>query len=186
MEPIFFSSQSDFRKWLKSNHQKEKELLVGYYKVHTGKPSMTWSESVDQALCFGWIDGIRKSVGKESYCVRFSPRRSNSMWSAANIARVKELIQKGLMEPAGLAAFETRREVPGYTDINTKPKKLDDTLEKRFKANPLAWHFFVQQPPFYKKLIIRWIMAAKREATIETRLKKAINESAKQKRIPLV
>ena len=110
MEPKFFSTQDDFRKWLEEYHQKESELLVGFYKVGTKKSSMTWSESVDQALCFGWIDGIRKSIDKESYQIRFTPRKSTSIWSAVNIKKIEELTKKELMFPAGIAAFEKRQE----------------------------------------------------------------------------
>src|ERR1043165_3844754 len=101
MQPTFFSRPSEFRKWLKKNHKKEKELLVGFYKVGSGKPSMTWPESVDEALCFGWIDGIRKSLGEESYTIRFTPRKTSSIWSAVNIKKMEELTKKGLMKPAG-------------------------------------------------------------------------------------
>lgn len=106
MKPLFFPKPSDFRKWLVKNHLKEKELLVGYYKVHSNKPSITWSESVDQALCFGWIDGIRRSIDEESYCIRFTPRKPNSNWSEINIQKMAELKEKRLLKPSGIAAFE--------------------------------------------------------------------------------
>src|SRR5687768_8037193 len=110
MTPIFFPSPSDFRAWLEKNHKTETELIVGYYKVDTGKPSMTWSQSVDQALCFGWIDGVRRSIDKESYCIRFTPRRPTSIWSDINIKKVEELTKLGLMKPEGLKAFALRKE----------------------------------------------------------------------------
>jgi len=110
MDPIFFNNQDEFRNWLEKNHQAETELWVGYYKVGTGKPSLTWSQSVDQALCFGWIDGIRQSIDKESYCIRFTPRKKTSNWSAINIAKVEELSRQGLMQPAGLEAFRHLKE----------------------------------------------------------------------------
>jgi uncharacterized protein YdeI (YjbR/CyaY-like superfamily) len=103
--PRFFPSQLDFRKWLEKNHNKETELIVGFYKVGTGKPSLTWSQSVDQALCFGWIDGIRKSIDNESYCIRFTPRKPSSNWSAINIKKVEELTKLGLMKPEGTKHF---------------------------------------------------------------------------------
>ncbi len=110
MTPIFFNNQNEFRNWLEKNHQRETELWVGYYKVGTGKPSLTWSQSVDQALCFGWIDGIRQSIDEESYCIRFTPRKKTSIWSAINIAKVEELSRQGLMQPAGLEAFKYCKE----------------------------------------------------------------------------
>jgi uncharacterized protein YdeI (YjbR/CyaY-like superfamily) len=109
MDAIFFDSPEAFRKWLKKNHQKEKELIVGFYKVHTKQPSMTWSESVDQALCFGWIDGVRHTIDKDRYQIRFTPRRLTSIWSAVNIKKIKELTKKGLMMPAGIASYKNRK-----------------------------------------------------------------------------
>ncbi|MBD0331135.1 MAG: bacteriocin-protection protein, partial [Chitinophagaceae bacterium] len=148
MKPKFFPTPSDFRKWLEKNHDKKKELLVGFHKVSTGKPSITWPQSVDQALCFGWIDGIRKSIDKDSYCIRFTPRNPKSNWSAVNIKKVAELTQKGLMHPAGIAAFEKREEsrsaIYGYEN---EPIKLATKYEKQFKANKKAWRFYEAQPP---------------------------------------
>jgi uncharacterized protein YdeI (YjbR/CyaY-like superfamily) len=108
MTPTFFAKQSDFRKWLEKNHDKKTELLVGFYKVDSGKPSISWPQSVDEALCFGWIDGVRRSIDKESYCIRFTPRRRNSSWSAVNIKKMEELARAGLTKPSGLAVFENR------------------------------------------------------------------------------
>lgn len=108
MKPTFFAKQSDFRKWLQKNHQKEKELLVGFYKVNSGKPCMTWSQSVDEALCFGWIDAVRKSIDKDSYTIRFTHRNPGSVWSSINIKKIKDLVKKGLIQPAGLEAFKKR------------------------------------------------------------------------------
>src|SRR3954466_13273011 len=110
MTPTFFTKQSDFRKWLQKNHKKETELLVGFYKVNSGKPSMTWSESVDEALCFGWIDGVRRTIDETAYQIRFTPRKASSIWSAVNIKKVEELKKKGLMKEAGLEAFSKRKE----------------------------------------------------------------------------
>lgn len=110
MKPKFFSSKSDFRRWLEENHETATEIIVGYYNVKSGKGGMTWSESVDEALCFGWIDGVRRKIDEESYCNRFTPRKANSNWSAVNIAKVAELTKKGLMKPAGIAAFAKREE----------------------------------------------------------------------------
>ena len=110
MDPVFFASPAEFRKWLKENHATEKEILVGFHKVVTGKPSMTWSQSVDEAICFGWIDGIRKSINKDAYSIRFTPRKSKSIWSAVNMKKIEELTSKGLMHPAGISAYEKREE----------------------------------------------------------------------------
>ncbi len=184
MTLLFFPKQSEFRKWLKKNHKKETELLVGFYKVGSGKPSMTWPQSVDEALCFGWIDGIRKSVDKDSYCIRFTPRRKTSIWSAINIDKVEKLTKQGLMQPAGLEAYSYRKEEKSkiYSFENTS-NKLVDNFGKEFRANKKAWSFFTTQAPSYQKAIIRWIMTAKQEKTQLSRLGKAITESEKQKRL---
>ncbi len=180
----FFSNQREFRDWLKRNHRKETEIIVGFYKVGTGKPSMTWPESVDQALCFGWIDGIRKSIDEESYCIRFTPRNPSSNWSAVNIKKAEELIKKGLMEPAGLALYKNRKaDKSGKYSYENKPAKLPAGYEKRFKANKEAWRFFTSQAPSYQKSVFYWILSAKRQATQISRLEKVIKESERQKRL---
>jgi len=183
-EPVFFSDQEAFRQWLSKNHQKEKQLLVGFHKVHTGKPCMTWSESVDQALCFGWIDGVRKSTGEDSYTIRFTPRKPSSIWSAINIAKVEELMKQGLMKPAGMASFNLRKEHRSkiYSHENDTAVLTPD-LEKKFKRNKKAWTFFAAQPPSYRKVILHWIMSAKQKATQISRLEKTIAESEKQNRV---
>ncbi len=180
----FFETQNDFRKWLENNHENAAELIVGYYKVSSGKPSLNWSESVDQALCFGWIDGIRKSIDGESYCIRFTPRRSTSVWSAINIKKIEELTKAGLMKPAGLKAFSLRKENKSeiYSYENDMAM-LDENSENQFRENEKAWEFFVKQAPSYKKAIIRWIMSAKLDTTKQSRLKKTINQSEQQKRL---
>ena len=184
MNPLFFDSALSFRKWLEANYQSEKEILVGYYKVGTGKPSMTWSDSVDEALCFGWIDGVRRSVDAEGYCIRFTPRNPKSNWSAVNIAKVEELIRVGKMTPAGLAAYQKRLEVrSAIYSYENRPEKLTEELEIRFKENQLAWDFFNMQAPSYRKTIIYWIMSAKQQATRDSRLEKLIAASAERKRV---
>ncbi len=184
MAPIFFASPSEFRGWLAQHHQTAKELLVGYYKVHTGKPSLSWPESVDVALCFGWIDGVRRSLGPDSYCIRFTPRRPDSIWSAVNIQKMQELTDKGLMTSAGLAVFDKRKpEKSQVYSFENEPAVLDKHLETAFEANPQAWDFFNAQPPSYKKTIIGWIMAAKQESTRAKRLEKVIAESEQGKRV---
>lgn len=184
MEPVFFKSQKAFRKWFEKNHLSKTELIVGYYKVGTGKPSMTWSESVDQALCFGWIDGIRRSIDEERYCIRFTPRKPGSNWSLVNINKVKELTEKGLMEKAGLDIYNKRKESEsGIYSFENDPVKLNDDYINLFMKDKMAWDFFNLQPPSYRKTIINWVMSAKQETTRLSRLQKAINESAKKNRI---
>lgn len=181
---IFFKTQNDFRKWLESHHEKETELIVGFYKVDSEKPSMSWSQSVDQALCFGWIDGVRKSIDKESYSIRFTPRRKTSNWSAVNIKKIEALTKAGLMKPAGLKAFglrkENKSEIYAYEN---DPAILDSNYEKQFRENKKAWDFFMKQAPSYRKAILRWIMSAMQEKTRQGRLEKTIKESEQQKRV---
>ncbi|MBP6871261.1 MAG: YdeI/OmpD-associated family protein [Bacteroidales bacterium] len=180
----FFKTQDDFRRWLESNYEKETELVVGYYKMDSGKPSMSWSQSVDQALCFGWIDGVRRSIDKESYCIRFTPRRSNSNWSAINIKKIEELTKAGLMNPAGLKAYSLRKEnKSGIYSYENDTIFIDSNYELQFIQNKKAWDFFMKQAPSYKKAIMRWIMSAVQEKTRQSRLEKTIKESEQQKRV---
>src|SRR5258708_4681428 len=152
-EPIFFTSPKEFRKWLERNHVSKTELFVGFHKKHTGKPSMTWSESVDQALCFGWIDGVRNSIDFERYMIRFTPRKPGSNWSAINIKKVAELTALGLMKPVGVAAFnlrdEKRSKIYSYEE---KAESLRPEFEKKLKANKKAFAFFEKQAPWYRKV----------------------------------
>jgi len=184
MKPLFFSTQLGFRRWLSENHKTKTELIVGYYKVKSKKPSMTWSQSVDEALCFGWIDGVRKSIDDESYCIRFTPRKSTSIWSAVNIKKMEVLIEKGLMQPLGLKSYKLRKE--SKSKIYAYEKKvveLSSSYEKIFKSNKKAWDFFSSQAPSYQKKIIHRIMSAKQEKTQILRLEKTIRESEKLKRV---
>ncbi|MCF8370431.1 MAG: YdeI/OmpD-associated family protein [Bacteroidales bacterium] len=184
MKPIFFADQTEFRKWLEENHLKVTEALVGFYKIGSGKLNMTWSQSVDEALCFGWIDGIRRSVDQESYCIRFTPRKKTSNWSAINISKVEELTKKGLMQKAGIDAFKNRKEEKSKIySFETDAKKFNAEYESIFKASQKAWDFFISQAPSYQKTMIHWIMSAKQEKTQLSRLEKAISESEKQKRL---
>jgi uncharacterized protein YdeI (YjbR/CyaY-like superfamily) len=184
MTPTFFSKQSDFRKWLAKNHKKETELLVGFYKVGSGQPSMTWSQSVDEALCFGWIDGVRKSIDKDSYTIRFTPRKTTSIWSGINIKKIEALTKAGLMQPAGLEIFKHRKESKSRIYAFEKETlTLSPKFEKKFKANKKAWDFFIAQAPYYKKIIVHRIMTAKQEATQLRRLEVAITASENQKRL---
>ena len=184
MNPTFFPTQEKFREWLEKHHQTETELLVGFYKVNSKKSSMSWSESVDQALCFGWIDGVRKSIDEQSYTIRFTPRKKTSIWSAINIKKIEVLTKAGLMKETGVKAFEFRSEERSkiYSHEN-EVYVLDPELEKQFKANRTAWEYFNNQAPSYKKVIIHVIMSAKQEKTRIARLEKAIKFSAEQKRM---
>jgi uncharacterized protein YdeI (YjbR/CyaY-like superfamily) len=175
MKPKFFKTPLEFRKWLEQNHKKETELVVGFYKVGSGKPSITWPQSVDEALCVGWIDGVRKSIDEESYSIRFTPRKSNSIWSAINIAKVEELKKQGRMKEVGLAAYEKKEthRTKIYSHEN-EPAKLSPSYEKIFKANKQAYDYFNTQSPSYKKVCFHWIMSAKQEATQVRRLEKLI------------
>lgn len=164
MNIVFFSTQEEFRKWLEEHYKTAQELYVGYYKVGSKRPSMTWSESVDQALCFGWIDGIRRSVDEDSYCIRFTPRRSTSIWSDINIRKVEALTKAGLMKPEGLKAFSLRKEhKSGVYSHENEHGGFDANIENLFKQNKMAWEFFVKQAPSYRKVITHWIMSAKQE-----------------------
>lgn len=184
MKPIFFPTQEDFRKWLEENHGRETEIIVGYYNVKSGKGGMTWSKSVDQALCFGWIDGVRRKIDEESYCNRFTPRRANSNWSAVNIAKVAELKKKGLMMPAGITAFEKRKdEKSAVYAYENELKQFSEAFEKQFKKNKTSWEFFEKQANWYKKQMINWVMSAKQEKTRESRLEKLIAANADEKRL---
>jgi len=181
MAPTFFAKQADLRKWLKKNHKKETELEVGFYKVGSGKPSITWPQSVDEALCFGWIDGVGRSIDKESYQIRFTPRKPGSIWSAINIKKIETLTKQGLMQPAGLAAFEKRKEERSaiYSHEN-EAAKLTKDFEKQFKANKKAWAYFQSLAPSYKKISTHWVMSAKQERTRLKRLEQLIEESERE------
>jgi uncharacterized protein YdeI (YjbR/CyaY-like superfamily) len=183
-KPTYFSSPAAFRKWLAAHHATEKELLVGFHRKGCGTPSITWPESVDQALCFGWIDGVRKRVDDTRYTIRFTPRRPTSIWSAINIARVKVLTAEGLMTPLGAKAFAARDEKKSaiYAYEN-RPKELAPEYQKLFRRDKAAWDFFQAQPPGYRKLAAFWIMSARKEETRQKRLTRLIAVSAAGKRI---
>lgn len=184
MEPTFFATQNDFRKWLKKNHTKGTELLVGFYKVSSGKPSITWPQSVDEALCFGWIDGVRKNVDEESYCIRFTPRKPGSIWSAINIRKIEELTAQGLMQPAGLEAYSKRKESKSKIySYEKEPVVLSKQYEKIFKTNKKGWKFFNTQPAWYQRVAIHRIMTAKQETTQLKRLEQLIKDSEEEKTI---
>ena len=178
--PKFFPTQDDFRKWLKKHHSKESELLVGFYKKASGMPSMTWSESVDQALCFGWIDSIRKSIDEKRYSIRFTPRKPTSIWSAVNIRKVGVLKKKGLMYEAGLIAFGLRKKDKSRIySFESEIKELPIDFLRRFQQHAGAWSFFLAQPASYRKVAMHWILSAKQESTQMARLEKVILASGK-------
>jgi uncharacterized protein YdeI (YjbR/CyaY-like superfamily) len=180
MKPVFFKNQNEFRKWLSKNYLKEREIIVGYYKIGSGKLNMTWPESVDQALCYGWIDGVRKSLDAESYCIRFTPRKPNSIWSKINIAKVKALIESGLMQEAGMAAYQLRKEEKsGIYSFEKVAVDLSPELEKKFKSNKVAYAIFHQKTASFRKQMVHWIMDAKREETRLGRLGKLMEDLAK-------
>jgi len=185
MDPVFFAAPSDFRAWMQEHHASATELLVGFHKRDSGRPSITWPESVDVALCFGWIDGVRRSLGGESYTIRFTPRKPRSNWSAINIKRAGELTKQGLMHPAGLAAFAKRADERSaiYAYEQRKAATLDPADEKRFRANRAAWKFFQAQAPWYRRTATYWAISAKRAETREKRLLKLIEDFARGKRI---
>lgn len=176
-----------FRTWLEKNHKKEKELLVGFYKKSTGKKSITWTESVEQALCFGWIDGIRKSIDEISYSIRFTPRNPKSTWSAVNIDKVKGLIKLGLITEAGIEAYNRREDKNSKIySFEQRIVKLNSEYEKIFKKNKKAWDFFQSAAPSYKKPATHWVMSAKQEETRLRRLDTLIKDSAAGQKIKLL
>jgi uncharacterized protein YdeI (YjbR/CyaY-like superfamily) len=179
--PTFFATPAAFRAWFKKHHKTANELLAGFYKKGSGKPSITWPQSVDEALCVGWIDGVRKRLDEEAYTIRFTPRRQGSIWSAVNIKRAHELIEAKLMRPAGLAAFEKRDEKKSaiYSYEQRTTTELEPAYEKKFRANKKAWAFFEAQPPWYQRQVRYYVMSAKNEATRLRRLQNLIDRSAK-------
>jgi uncharacterized protein YdeI (YjbR/CyaY-like superfamily) len=185
MKITFFKTEADLRKWFKSHHASATELWIGFYKKNSGKASITWPESVDAALCFGWIDGIRKSIDEDSYMIRFTPRKLRSIWSSVNIKRAKELLAAGLMQPAGLKAFEARQENrSGIYSYEQRTADLPDQYGKLLKKNSAAWQFFDVQSPSYKKAANWWVLSARKEETRLKRLKKLIDDSAHGRTIP--
>lgn len=185
MKPLFFATPSKFRAWFEKHHAETRELWVGFYKRGSGKPSITWPESVDQALCFGWIDGLRKSVDASSYTIRFTPRKPDSTWSAINIKRAKELAAQGLMSAAGLEAFEKRSDEKSaiYSYEQRKSAQLSDADSRRFRANQRAWEFFQSQPAWYRRTTAWWVISAKKEETRAKRLDTLIECSQRRESV---
>jgi uncharacterized protein YdeI (YjbR/CyaY-like superfamily) len=188
MDPTFFATPDAFRAWLQEHHETESELLVGFHKKGSGRPSITWPESVDQALCFGWIDGVRRRIDDDSYSIRFTPRKPSSTWSAVNVRRMKELVEQGLATPAGRAAFERRADdkTAIYSYEQRRAAQLEPEQERRFRANERAWSWFEAQAPSYRRTAIHWVTSAKRPETRERRLTQLIEDSEAGQRIGLV
>ncbi len=180
MEPVFFATPAELRAWLERHHGDRDELWVGLYKKASGRPSVTWPEVVDEALCFGWIDGVRRSLGPDSYVNRLTPRRPRSNWSAVNIKRVGELIEEGRMTPAGLAAFAARTDDRSavYSYEQRRAATLEPDQEERFRAIPDAWEWFQARPSSYRRAATHWVVSAKRSETRERRLQTLIEDSA--------
>jgi uncharacterized protein YdeI (YjbR/CyaY-like superfamily) len=183
--PIFFSKPAAFRTWLEKNHHNKSEQWVGFHRKASGRPSITWPEAVDEALCFGWIDGLRKTIDAESYNIRFTPRRATSNWSAVNIRRMKELIRERRVRPAGIKAFQKRmpERSGSYSYENRKSATLSAAAKKLFRADSAAWKFFQRQPASYRQTAIWWTVSAKRPETRQDRLRKLIALSKAGRRI---
>jgi uncharacterized protein YdeI (YjbR/CyaY-like superfamily) len=186
VDAIFFSSPAEFRAWLEEHHATEPEVWVGYYKKATGKPTMSWSEAVDEALCFGWIDGKVQRIDAERHRQRFTPRRPTSNWSAVNIAKVAELRAQGRMTPAGEAAFAARRldRSAVYSYERRHETAFDAEQEKAFRANDAAWAWFSDQSTSYRQTATFWVVSAKRPETRAKRLATLVECSAAGRRVP--
>lgn len=184
MNVVLFADQEDFRKWLAEHHETENEIWVGYYKISAKKQGMTYSQSVDQAICYGWIDGIKKAVDSEIYCNRFTPRRATSVWSAVNIKKAESLIKQGLMQPSGLTCYLNRKEDKSRVySYENKPERLPEELEEKLRENDKAWAYFSSQAPSHQRTILYWIMSAKQDSTRLNRLEKLIKASEEGKRL---
>ena len=185
MKPTFFTTPDAFRSWLDRHHQSAKELLVGFHRKGAGRPSITWPESVDQALCFGWIDGVRRRIDDDCYSIRFTPRRLGSRWSAVNMRRANELIAQGLMKPAGKKALEARSEAKSktYSYEQSRATELETSLTKVLKANPEAETFMGSLAPSYQRKIVHWVMAARSAVVRLRRLRRAMSAFEKGKKL---
>ena len=187
MDVRHFTDAAAFRRWLERNHGREKEIWVGFYRKDSGRGGLTYREALDQALCFGWIDGVRKKVDEATYVQRFSPRQRKSTWSLVNVRRVDELKALGLMAPAGLAAFEARDAArSGLYSFENRPRELPPAYARRFRADRAAWAFFRAQPPGYRRTAIWWIVSAKKEETRLKRLAVLMDDSARGRRLGLL
>jgi uncharacterized protein YdeI (YjbR/CyaY-like superfamily) len=187
MQPKFFSSPEKFRAWLERNHDGATELLIGFHKKSSGKKSVTYAEALDEALCFGWIDGVRKNLNETSYTIRFTPRKPKSIWSNVNVKHVERLQKEGRMHRAGLEAYERRApERTGIYSFENAPRELPPEYEKTFRQNKAAWKFFQEQPPGYKRLMVYRTVSGKKEETRLRRLKQLIESSEKGERMGIL
>ena len=186
MKPRFFATPEDLRAWLEEHHESADELWVGLYKKASGRPSVTWPEVVDEALCFGWIDGIRKGIDDVSYTNRITPRKPTSNWSAVNVKHFGQLKRQGRVRPAGQRAFDrrTRAKTGVYSYEQRHEVRLEPAFEKRFRARKRAWSWFQDQAPSYRTTAVYWVMSAKRQETRERRLRQLIDDSGRGKRVP--
>ncbi|MFL6846961.1 MAG: YdeI/OmpD-associated family protein [Sphingomicrobium sp.] len=182
--PTFFASEADFRRWLQANHDTAPELLVGFWKKGSGKPSIDWPLARDQALYFGWIDGIRKSLGEKAYTIRFTPRRKGSIWSKVNVERYEALTAEGQMTAAGVRAYEENKHKSGLYSYENEQKELTAAEEKLFRRSKAAWTDWEKRPPGYRKLVLHWITSAKRPEARAKRLATLIEVSSRGERIP--
>ena len=184
MDPTYFPDEGEFRTWLKANHQTAPELLVGFWKKGSGKPSIDWPQARDQALCFGWIDGVRKSLGEEAYTIRFTPRRKGSIWSKVNVERFAALKAEGLMTSAGERALEGSTGPSGVYAYERPLAELSAEDEALFRKNEAAWADWEKRPPGYRKVVLHWVTSAKRPETRAKRLATLIDSSEKGEKIP--
>jgi uncharacterized protein YdeI (YjbR/CyaY-like superfamily) len=184
-DPVFFASPLEFRAWLVDHHASAAELLVGYFRTGSGRPTMSWSESVDEALCYGWIDGVRRAIDAERYSIRFTPRKARSIWSNVNLAKVDVLIAAGRMRTAGLAAWERRSpERSGIYSFEKASVAFDAPMLRRFEGHDRAWQFFQAQPAGYRKLATHWVISAARPETRERRFTALLEHSVRGERLP--
>jgi uncharacterized protein YdeI (YjbR/CyaY-like superfamily) len=186
MPAKLFRTPAEFRKWLEANHHCTTELWLGMYNQRSNKKSITYREALDEALCFGWIDGVRKSINPTTFQQRFTPRKPKSYWSAVNIKRWKQLLELGRVAPAGIDAFDRRSQDSAKYSFESRPKKLPPAYEKQFRANPAAWKFFQAQAPWYQRTSTFWVVSAKLEATRQRRLAKLIADSENGRRLDML
>ena len=181
--PVFFPTEADFRRWLDANHETVPELLVGFWKKGSGKPSIDWPQARDQALCFGWIDGVRRSLGEDAYTIRFTPRRKDSIWSKGNVERFAALKADGLMTVAGERAYEENKAKSGLYAYERPLAELTEDEEALFRANQAAWADWQKRPPGYRKTVLHWVISAKRPETRAKRLATLIEDSAAGRKV---
>jgi len=182
-DPTYFPTEADFRRWLGANHESAPELLVGFWKKSTGKPSIDWPQARDQALCFGWIDGIRKSLGEDAYTIRFTPRRKGSIWSKVNVERYEALTAAGLMTTAGVRAYEENKHKSGLYSYEKPLASFSPAEERQFRRDKAAWAYWETQPAGYRKVVLHWVTSAKRPETRAKRLATLVEDCAAGRRI---